>query len=98
MTKNYNKYYYPSRDEINIIRSFAKGTEAAVTYFHFDLADFIDKTLKTRVFSNYFEDYTIFSQAPTYTVEEIIDELKECGKIEIQKEKNTIHSDVAYWV
>lgn len=93
----------PERYYLSIIKSLSRVFQAAVSYYHFDLSDFVIKFTQTHVFQNYDIDFTLYSQAPTYPIGKAIDELAEknisfqkmsCNELEVIE----YYEEAARWI
>ena len=95
------KNYIPNAREISILESFSRACKIVPILFEFDVYDFFQKALTTKTFDRYFDDMTVYTQADTYIIDTIVEELKEKG-VTIQPKKYNmkdlgIFSDASYW-
>jgi hypothetical protein len=69
--------FLPDTMQRDIIKSFARTMERAPIYLKRDVSDFLRKVLKTDLFREYTERYTIYSQSPNAIAQMFLDELTE---------------------
>lgn len=65
-----------------------------------DLVDFASMFFKSKVYKRFFDDWTIFSQSPLYTLELFQEELTAQGinyDTDI-KDSDKLETDIAYWM
>jgi len=69
----------------------------------YEIVDFFTKLLSSNYFQNFQEDFTIFSQSPSYMLHKFIEELKE-NNIKLKKmtkkqqEGIDYYKDASYWM
>ncbi len=71
---NLSDRYYTS-----IMKSLSRAFQSAISHYKLDLSDFIKKFIQTDIFKNYDNDFTLYTQAPTYPIGKAIDELAKKG-------------------
>lgn len=90
------KKYFPDFAELGIVESFCYACQIVPTIYNFDVSDFFKKILSTDCFDNYFDDFTVFTQAQTYIIDRFLDELKE-KNIYVQKKEYKDYGEYAYY-
>lgn len=89
-------------EKLCICKSLARTFQYAVTS-EYDLRTFIEKTLRTEVFADFAEDYTLYPQSGSYIFARIKEELSRKNSslfpaAEFQNRCKPFFEETAYWI
>lgn len=87
--------------DFGIVRSFAHAVEWAVKKYKKDPADFLYKTLDTKIFASYTDDCSLYGQSSSCIAGKILEELEKAGitvKNVADEEYISYDIDAGYWM
>ena len=95
--------YEATKEDLGVIKSFARTLEAAVEKYHYDLRDFIEKAVATKIYASYLQDFTLYIQEGSYIAARIVEELNADGisilpESEWQKQIPKTTKETAFWI
>ena len=76
-SKAVKKKEYPSRYDMSVIRAFAGAVSSAYADYGLDICDFLHKAMKTNLFKNFEEEFTVHSQGAHCIAGKILEEINE---------------------